>query len=84
MRYLLQEKDESGKVHVIKSKKVLDNLTKHFSRCQTAAPGPVPTKPTTVPQLNPEKLAKFIRRRREGYDLPDPEYEAWLKSLEGH
>ena len=71
IRLLLSERDGKGKVMVSKSSSVVEKLGYFFRSKQ------VPSSDKC--NISAEKLALHKKRQREGYDLPDPDYLAWLK-----
>ena len=72
LRLLLQERTPTGKARITSSSKVVGGLAKHFCPSQEFR--------TPLAEITEEKLALFMKRKEEGYDIPDKEYHQWLDS----
>ena len=73
VRHLLQEKDESGKVHVTGCKRTITTLAELLDS-QKDGLNLRPTEPAACPtDISGEKLERFRGRKMEGNDLPDAE-----------
>ena len=74
---LLSEADGTGKPRVTKTASVIRKLGDFFEPPGTTSNHDVSNQQVLV---TGEQLALFLRRKEEGYDLPDPEYIAWLST----
>ena len=72
---LLSEKGADGKPRVTRTASVIQKLASFF---EVSAKEAIPATEATQATLSAEKLALFEKRRAEGYDIPDPDYLAWL------
>ncbi|XP_065194251.1 uncharacterized protein LOC135825567 [Sycon ciliatum] len=59
-----------------------DHASGSAAAAGAAALPPVPaTTSRAMPQLSAQTLALYRRRRDNGYDLPDPQYQQWLQAV---
>eukprot|EP00117_Sycon_ciliatum_P039365 scpid86527/ scgid29113/ len=78
IKELFGEKDCAGKARVTRTTSVIKKLVSWLGAAPSQPSTPSQPSPAVSSQRSPATLAKYQRRKAEGYDLPDPDYLAWL------